>query len=117
MYSRSGSSFCAQCRSMVKLAIASITKASVIFCIAKILFRHTGMTFLQKIKARIVDKFSGGVGTKDIRKQLDSLVSEDRDYALKHLPHHMVEAGRFEQLHQWLTDFDFINAKVSASGV
>jgi WD40 repeat protein len=74
------------------------------------------MTFLQKIKARIVDKFSGGVRTKDIRKQLDSLVSEDRSYTLKHLPHHMVEAGRFEQLHQWLTDFDFIEAKVSALG-
>ncbi|HAG81256.1 MAG TPA: hypothetical protein DCL61_08795, partial [Cyanobacteria bacterium UBA12227] len=74
------------------------------------------MTFLQKIKARIVDKFSGGVGTKDIRKHLDSLVSEDRDYALKHLPYHMVEASRFEQLHQWLTDFDFIDAKVSALG-
>jgi hypothetical protein len=75
------------------------------------------MTFLQKIKARIVDKFSGGVATKDIGKRLDSLVSEDRDYALKHLPHHMVEASRFEQLRQWLTDFDFINAKVSAFGV
>jgi WD40 repeat protein len=72
------------------------------------------MTFLKKIKARIVDKFSGGLGTKDISKHLDSLVSEDRDYALKHLPYHMVEAARFEQLHQWLTDFDFIEAKVSA---
>ncbi|MEB3180230.1 MAG: hypothetical protein VKL59_14515 [Nostocaceae cyanobacterium] len=70
------------------------------------------MTFLKKIKTRIVDKFSGGVGTKDIGKHLDSLVSEDRDYALKHLPKHMIEAGRFEQLYQWLTDFDWIEAKV-----
>ncbi|HEY9609725.1 MAG TPA: hypothetical protein V6C93_10185, partial [Allocoleopsis sp.] len=71
------------------------------------------MTFLNKIKARIVDNFSGGVKTKDIRKHLNRLVLEDRDYALKHLPTHMVEAGRFEQLYQWLTDFDFIEAKVS----
>jgi WD40 repeat protein len=75
------------------------------------------MTLIQKINARIVDKLTGGVETTDIRKQLDSLLqsedTEDYDYALKHLPSHMVKAARFEQLHQWLTDFDFIAAKIS----
>jgi WD40 repeat protein len=71
------------------------------------------MTFLKKIKARIVDKLSGGLENQDIGTHLGSLIAEDRSYALKHLPQHMVEAGRSEQLYQWLTDFDFIEAKVS----
>lgn len=74
------------------------------------------MTFIEKINARIVDKLTGGLGVTDIGKQLDSLLPEDREYALKHLPNHMAKAGRGEQLYRWLTDFHFIEAKVSALG-
>jgi hypothetical protein len=74
------------------------------------------MTFIKKIKARIVDELTGKLGITDIAKQLDSLLPEDRDYALKHLPNHMAKAARCEQLHRWLTDFNFIEVKVSALG-
>jgi len=75
------------------------------------------MNIRQKINQRIVDKFAGGADSRDIRQQLDSLVPEDRLYALKHLPNHMVNAGRWEQLQRWLTDYDFIQAKVAEVGV
>ena len=52
----------------------------------------------------------------EIGNQLASLPPEKRDYALKHLPTHIAKAGRGKQLHRWLTDFDFIEAKVSALG-
>lgn len=71
---------------------------------------------IQKTNAKIVDNLTGGVGTTEIGKQLDSLLPEDINYALKHLPNHMVKAGRSEQLHRWLTNFDFIEAKVVALG-
>jgi WD40 repeat protein len=44
---------------------------------------------------------------------LGSLSDDDRDYALKHLPSHMAEAGHEKTLFRFLTDFDFIEAKVS----
>ncbi|GEM_PF-6777427 len=74
------------------------------------------MTFIEKINARIVDQLTGGLGVTDIAQQLDSLLPEDREYALKHLPNHMAKAGRGKQLYRWLTDFHFIEAKVSALG-
>jgi WD40 repeat protein len=67
---------------------------------------------MKKLRARIIDHLSGGVATKDIRKHLDSLVSEDRYHALNQLPTRMVKANRLEQFYQWLTDFDFIEAKI-----
>jgi hypothetical protein len=36
---------------------------------------------------------------------------------LKHTPSHLADAGKFKQLLRCLTDFDFIEAKVSALGV
>lgn len=74
------------------------------------------MTYIEKINARMVDNLTGGLGVMDIGKQLDSLLPEDREYALKHLPNHMAKARRGKQLYRWLTDFHFIEAKVSALG-
>ncbi|MGB7445022.1 MAG: hypothetical protein WA919_28465 [Coleofasciculaceae cyanobacterium] len=48
-----------------------------------------------------------------IRDWLASLSEETRDYSLKHLPTHMAEAGYGKKLFQFLTDFDFIEAKLA----
>ena len=50
----------------------------------------------------------------DVRAWLASLSPQKRDYALKHTPSHLAKAGKAKQLHRCLTDFDFIEAKVSA---
>ncbi len=44
---------------------------------------------------------------------LASLSEEDCDYALKYLPSHMAEASDGKKLFRFLTDFDFIAAKIS----
>lgn len=43
---------------------------------------------------------------------LASLSDDNRDYALKDLPSHMAQAGDNNKLFRFLTDFDFIEAKV-----
>jgi hypothetical protein len=53
----------------------------------------------------------------DVRAWLANLSPEKRDYALKHAPRHLADAGKAKELHRCLTDFDFIEAKVSAFGV
>lgn len=52
----------------------------------------------------------------DVRAWLASLSPKKRDYALKHTPSHLAKAGKAKQLHLCLTDFDFIEAKISALG-
>jgi WD40 repeat protein len=53
----------------------------------------------------------------DVRAWLASLSPQKRDYALKHTPSHLAKAGKVQQLFRCLTNFDFIEAKVSALGV
>ncbi|RUT09879.1 hypothetical protein DSM106972_003740 [Dulcicalothrix desertica PCC 7102] len=72
------------------------------------------MKFLKKKYGELVDYLTGGVETKDIKKQLNSLNTEERNQACRHLTTYMSEARRYEQLYQWLTNFDFIEAKISA---
>jgi hypothetical protein len=53
----------------------------------------------------------------DVCAWLASLSPQKRDYALKHTPSHLAKAGKVQQLFRCLTNFDFIEAKVSALGV
>ncbi|MEQ9549824.1 MAG: WD40 repeat domain-containing protein [Coleofasciculus sp. G3-WIS-01] len=53
----------------------------------------------------------------DIRNRLASLSPEKRDYTLKHAPRHLAKAGKAGELYRCLTNFDFIEAKISAVGV
>lgn len=52
----------------------------------------------------------------DVRAWLANLLSQKREYALKHTPSYLAKAGQVKQLHRCLTNFDFIEAKVSALG-
>ena len=48
---------------------------------------------------------------------LASMSPLKRDYALKYTPSHLAKAGQVKQLYRCLTNFDFIEAKVSALGI
>ncbi|MEZ2315169.1 MAG: WD40 repeat domain-containing protein, partial [Microcoleus sp.] len=51
------------------------------------------------------------------KKRLGKLSPKKRLYALETLPGHLAESVQGERLHQLLTDFDFIEAKLDAVGV
>ncbi|MEG4530673.1 WD40 repeat domain-containing protein, partial [Microcoleus sp. D2_18a_D3] len=51
------------------------------------------------------------------KERLKKLSPKKRLYALETLPGHLVESVQGERLHQLLTDFDFIEAKLEAVGV
>ncbi|MEG3918444.1 hypothetical protein QUA07_04755, partial [Microcoleus sp. T3_A4] len=51
------------------------------------------------------------------KERLGKLSPKKRLYALETLPGHLAESVQGERLHQLLTDFDFIEAKLDAVGV
>ena len=51
------------------------------------------------------------------KERLGKLSPKKRLYALETLPGHLAESVQGERLHQLLTDFDFIEAKLNAVGV
>ena len=51
------------------------------------------------------------------KERLGKLSPKKRLYALETLPEHLAESVQGERLHQLLTDFDFIEAKLDAIGV
>jgi len=53
----------------------------------------------------------------EFKKELGEMSREKRLYTLETLPRHLVESGHGEKLHQLLTDFDFIEAKLDELGV
>jgi WD40 repeat protein len=53
----------------------------------------------------------------EFKKELGEMSREKRLYTLETLPRHLVESGQGEKLHQLLTDFDFIEAKLDELGV
>ena len=53
----------------------------------------------------------------EFKQKLGEMSREKRLYTLETLPRHLVESGQGEKLHQLLTDFDFIEAKLDEFGV
>src|ERR687886_944228 len=53
----------------------------------------------------------------ELGERLAKMLPERRQYALETLPSHLAKASQFERLHRLLTDFDFIEAKLSALGI
>src|SRR5919199_1075022 len=53
----------------------------------------------------------------EFKQELGEMSREKRLYTLETLPRHLVESGQGEKLHQLLTDFDFIEAKLDELGV
>ena len=53
----------------------------------------------------------------EFKERLGKMSPKKRLYALETLPGHLVESVQGERLHQLLTDFDFIEAKLDAIGV
>ncbi|MEG5173956.1 WD40 repeat domain-containing protein [Microcoleus sp. B3-D7] len=53
----------------------------------------------------------------EFKQELGKMSQEKRLYTLETLPRHLVESGQGEKLHQLLTDFDFIEAKLDELGV
>jgi hypothetical protein len=53
----------------------------------------------------------------EFKQELGEMSREKRLYTLETLPRHLVESGQGEKLHQLLTDFDFIEAKVDELGL
>jgi WD40 repeat protein len=53
----------------------------------------------------------------EFKQELGEMSREKRLYTLETLPRHLVESGQGEKLHQLLTDFDFIEAKLDEFGV
>ncbi|MCL1470114.1 hypothetical protein [Argonema antarcticum] len=53
----------------------------------------------------------------DLGDRLAKMSPERRHYALETLPSHLAEASQSERFYKLLTDFDFIEAKISALGV
>jgi APAF-1 helical domain len=51
------------------------------------------------------------------KQRLGKLSPKKRLYALETLPGHLAQSVQGERLHQLLTDFDFIEAKLDAIGV
>ena len=51
------------------------------------------------------------------KERLGKMSAKKRLYALETLPGHLAESVQGEKLHQLLTDFDFIEAKLDAVGV
>ena len=52
----------------------------------------------------------------EFKQELGEMSREKRLYTLETLPRHLVESGQGEKLHQLLTDFDFIKAKLDELG-
>jgi len=52
----------------------------------------------------------------EFKQELGEMSREKRLYTLETLPRHLVESGQGEKLHQLLTDFDFIEAKLDELG-
>lgn len=52
----------------------------------------------------------------DLGDRLAKMSPEKRQYALETLPSHLAEASQSERFYKLLTDFDFIDAKISALG-
>src|ERR687886_1053720 len=53
----------------------------------------------------------------ELGDRLRQMSPERRQYALETLPSHLAKASQFDRLHRLLTDFDFIEAKLSALGI
>ena len=53
----------------------------------------------------------------EFKQELGEMSREKRLYTLETLPRHLIESGQGEKLHQLLTDFDFIEAKLDELGV
>ncbi|MEG4860948.1 hypothetical protein QUB75_26310 [Microcoleus sp. K1-B6] len=53
----------------------------------------------------------------EFKQELGKMSREKRLYTLESLTKHLVESGQGEKLHQLLTDFDFIEAKLDELGV